>query len=374
MRIRKHRSCFALLAIMLGVPAMSSCASARASSPTFAYKLAKVATADNPLQVLPHPITKELFVLEKTGQLRTLRDGKLGEPSLKVTDLSTEGERGLLGAAFSPDGTWLYTNHTDNAGNTHITAFPFADNKANGDGKVELLKVDQPYANHNGGGLDVTKDGVLWIGLGDGGSAGDPNGNAQNRKVLLGKMLRIQPTPAIGAAKPYAIPSGNIDAKIGRPEIWATGLRNPWRFDVDEQSQKVWIGDVGQNKLEEINVVDQNAKAPNFGWKLREGRSGFEGGKRKPAFIDPLLDYKHGDSGCSVTGGVVYRGKELSELTGMFLWSDYCNGTIYASSPSSSKKKSLEVKGETVSSFGTDSNGEVYVSSLDGTIWKLTRK
>jgi glucose/arabinose dehydrogenase len=343
-----------------------------AEAQSLGYRLTKVADADAPVQVLAHPTSKALFVLEKTGQLRPIVDGTLGAPVLKVTDLSDEGERGLLGAAFSPDGAWLYTNHTDKNGNTHITAFPFFDGKANATSKVELLQVDQPYANHNGGGLDVTNDGVLWIALGDGGSAGDPKGNGQNRKVLLGKILRIAPTPT--AAKPYAIPSGNIDPKTGRPEIWAFGLRNPWRFDVDEISKKVWIADVGQNKWEEVNVVDQNAIAPNFGWKLREGLSAFEGGKKKKGFIDPLLDYRHGDAGCSVTGGVVYRGKELTELVGRYLFNDYCNGTVYSVATGSSKKTSLKVTAETISSFGTDANGEVYLTSLDGPVYRLSRK
>jgi glucose/arabinose dehydrogenase len=318
------------------------------------YTLRRVFEADSPVQVLSPAV-----------------DGTLGAPVLKVTDLSTEGEQGLLGAAFSPDGTWLYTNHTDTNGDTRITAYPF-DGKANVEAKVELLKVDQPYANHNGGGLDVTKDGVLWIGLGDGGSAGDPKGNAQNRKVLLGKMLRILPTPT--GAKPYDIPPGNIDAATGRPEIWAYGLRNPWRFDVDEDSRKVWIGDVGQNKWEEVNVVSQNAKAPNFGWRLREGLSPYERGRKTKEMIDPLFDYRHGNSGCSVTGGVVYRGGELAELVGRYLFTDYCNGTLYSAAFGSAKKTSLGVKADNISSFGTDAKGEVYITSLDGPIYRLSHK
>jgi glucose/arabinose dehydrogenase len=231
--------------------------------------------------------------------------------------------------------------------------------------------VNQPYANHNGGGLVVTSDGVLWIGLGDGGSGGDPKGNAQNQRVLLGKILRIKPTPT--ATKPYEIPAGNVTGKGARPEIWAFGLRNPWRFDIDEKNARIWIGDVGQNEYEEVNVASTKTVNANFGWKLREGFHAFKGGKLPKGAIDPLFNYKHGDLGCSVTGGVVYQGTDLPELTGAFLYSDYCNGDIRIANAGDKKTTSLGIKAETVSSFGTDGNREAYVTSLDGAVYKLAR-
>jgi glucose/arabinose dehydrogenase len=342
-----------------------------ASGQALSYSLTKVTEADSPVQVLAHPKTQTVFVVEKTGQLRPLIDGTLGAPVLTITDITTGGEQGLLGAAFSPDGGWLYTNHTNDNGDTRISAFPFVDGRAQSDKRKELLAVEQPYPNHNGGGLDVTADGVLWIALGDGGSSGDPKGYGQNRDALLGKILRVTPTPT--AAKPYAIPPGNINQNSGRPEIWALGLRNPWRFDVDEVSKKVWIADVGQNKREEVNVVAQNTVGANFGWKLREGFIPFQSGRKTKAMTDPLLDYGR-DSGCSITGGVVYRGKELPELVGRFLFTDYCKGTLFSVSDRSSKKTSLKVSAQSISSFGTDGSGEVYVTSLDGPVYRLSRK
>jgi glucose/arabinose dehydrogenase len=334
-----------------------------------AYSLKKIAEADEPLQVLANPVTKAVFVVEKTGRIRSLENDKLGAPILDVhTKISSGGEQGLLGAAFAPKGDWLYTNHTDGNGDTRITAFPFT-TRADESKAVELLKVDQPYSNHNGGGLDVTNDGVLWIGLGDGGSGGDPKGNGQNRKTLLGKILRIQPTPT--GNEPYTIPSGNLTGPGDRKEIWAYGLRNPWRFDVDELSKTVWIADVGQNEWEEINTVALSTTGANFGWNNREGTRPFKGGKRPAGAIEPIATYSHSSGGCSVTGGFVYRGSALPGLVGSYLYTDYCQGAIKRLAPGSRKPQSIEVGTKSPSSFGTDAQGELYVTSLDGGVYKL---
>jgi glucose/arabinose dehydrogenase len=334
-----------------------------------AYSLKKIAEADEPLQVLANPVTKAVFVVEKTGRIRPLENDKLGAPVLDVhTKISSGGEQGLLGAAFAPKGDWLYTNHTDDNGDTRITAYPFT-TRADESKAVELLKVDQPYSNHNGGGLDVTNDSVLWIGLGDGGSGGDPKGNGQNRKALLGKILRIQPTPT--GNEPYTIPSGNLTGPGDRKEIWAFGLRNPWRFDVDELSKTVWIADVGQNEWEEINSVPLSRTGANFGWNNREGTRPFKGGKRPAGAIEPIATYSHSSGGCSVTGGFVYRGSALPGLVGSYLYTDYCQGAIKRLAPGSRKPQSIEVGTKSPSSFGTDAQGELYVTSLDGGVYKL---
>ena len=333
------------------------------------YALKKIVDADQPIQVLANPSTRAVFVVEKTGRIRSLENTTLGTPVLDIhTKVSSGGEQGLLGAAFSPKGDWLYTNHTDTNGDTRITAYPF-NNRADEEKAVELLKVDQPYSNHNGGGLDVTNDGVLWIALGDGGSGGDPQGYGQNRKALLGKILRIQPTPT-SAAEPYTIPSGNLTGPGDRKEIWAYGLRNPWRFDVDEVSKTVWIADVGQNEWEEINNVPLSRTGANFGWKNREGTRPFKGGKRPAGAIEPVVTYGR-SSGCSITGGFIYRGTALPGLRGNYLYTDYCRGTIKRLAPGSRKPQTLDVNTKSPSSFGTDADGEIYVTSLEGGVYKL---
>ena len=349
--------------------AAQAAGSTRTASNPGSFALKKIVEAEEPIQVLANPATRSLYVVGKAGRIRALENNKLGEAVLDVhTKVSNGGEQGLLGAAFSPKGDWLYTNHTDNDGDTRITAYPFA-TRADEAKAVELLKVDQPYSNHNGGGLDVTNDGVLWIGLGDGGSGGDPKGNGQNRKVLLGKILRIQPTPT--GNEPYTIPSGNLTGPGNRKEIWAYGLRNPWRFDVDELSKTVWIADVGQNEWEEINAVPLSATGANFGWNNREGSRPFKGGKRPAGAIEPITTYSHSSGGCSVTGGFVYRGAALSGLVGSYLYTDYCQGAIKRLAPGSRKPQTLDVSIKSPSSFGTDAEGELYITSLDGAIYKL---
>ncbi len=367
----KQRVTGSILAIVLALGVSSVALLERSAQATGAYALKKIAEADEPLQVLSNPSTRALFVVEKTGRIRPLENGTLGAPVLDVhTKVSSGGEQGLLGAAFSPKGDWLYTNHTDDNGDTRITAYPFS-SRAEETKAVELMKVDQPYSNHNGGGLDVTSDGVLWIGLGDGGSGGDPKGNGQNRKVFLGKILRIQPTSTPTATKPYEIPPGNLSGPGDRREIWAYGLRNPWRFDVDEVSKSIWIADVGQNDWEEINTVALSRTGANFGWNNREGARPFKGRKRPANAIEPITTYSHSSGGCSITGGFVYRGTALPSLVGNYLYTDYCQGTLKRLAPGSRKPQSLDVSIKSPSSFGTDADGEVYVTSLDGAICKL---
>jgi glucose/arabinose dehydrogenase len=364
----KRRVAGSIFTTVLALGIGSSVLLERQAQAAGTYSLKKIVDAEEPIQVLANPATRAVFVVEKTGRIRSLENNTVGAPVLDVnTKVSSGGEQGLLGAAFSPKGDWLYTNHTDTNGDTRITAYPFT-TRADEEKAVELLKVDQPYSNHNGGGLDVTNNGVLWIGLGDGGSGGDPKGYGQNRKVLLGKILRIQPTPT--AAEPYTIPSGNLTGPGDRKEIWAYGLRNPWRFDVDELSKSVWIADVGQNEWEEINKVPLSTTGANFGWKNREGARPFKGGKRPPGAIEPIITYGR-SSGCSVTGGLVYRGSALPGLVGNYLYTDYCQGAIKRLAPGSRKPQTLDVSTKSPSSFGVDAEGEIYVTSLDGGVYKL---
>lgn len=315
--------------------------------------------------ITTNPATKIAYVVEKTGTLRRL-GLRLGAPSLNITSkVSTGAEQGFLGAAFSPDGTWLYTNHTNKSGDTEITAWPFARGVAKQQGKRVLLSIAQPYSNHNGGQLVVDRAGVLWIGTGDGGSSGDPKDNAQNLKSLLGKILRIEPTPT--AAKPYTTPAGNLRPDRGRPEIWAFGLRNPWTFSLDETRGRIWIADVGQNDWEEINMVTVDTPNPNFGWPSREGRHSFRDRDTIPGSIDPIHDYEHGssgESGCSVSGGVLVEShSSLRFPGGSYVYTDYCDSTLRVLDVSGT----VQIVGEPMGSVNalSGADGAVFVLSTD---------
>jgi len=262
---------------------------------------------------------------------------------------------------------------------THISRFQVSsDDPDRGDPTSEelLLKVDQPYRNHNGGGLAFGPDGFLYIGLGDGGSADDPLGNGQSLETHLGKMLRID----VDNGDPYVIPAGNpfIDGG-GKPEIWAYGLRNPWRFSYERLTGDLWIADVGQNQWEEVNFLPAGMTGGiNFGWNFREGAHSFEGEPPEGlTLLDPVFEYQHG-YGCSVTGGYVYRGKSLPEFTGVYLVADFCNGRIWGVIPQSGggwEWQSLFETGWNISSFGQDDDGELYLADMtNGVIYRLDRK
>jgi glucose/arabinose dehydrogenase len=378
-----RRNPFAVLVAMaaaLGAIAISRDSSQAANSG--AFKLVTVATADTPMAVIWDPTTKAPFVVQQRGKFSLLA-GKPLTPVGVSLDVSAEiadgGEQGLLGAAFSKDGTLLFINLTNKKGDTEIREYKWNGGVADPASKRVLLTIEQPYANHNGGHVLVDATGLLWIGTGDGGSAGDPENRAQNLDSLLGKMLRIDPRPEGG--KPYRIPPDNPYAKGGgRPEIWAYGLRNPWRYDIDATGKRLFIGDVGQDKFEEVNVISLAARAasaaPNFGWKLREGMHTYgEVVEQKVQLIDPITEYPHSD-GCSVTGGVFYKGTGLPGLKGRYLYGDYCKGWIGTvgqrkpGAPWVSRRLGLTV--ENLSSFNTTPSGEVWVTSTKGTISALT--
>ena len=336
-------------------------------------RLQTVVKADGPVGFALHPDGTN-YVVEQSGKLRPLRGTKLGDDALDVSDEVSDGnEQGFLNAVFSNDGTWLYVDLTNTDGDTEIRAYPFAEGVADVSADRLLMKIAQPYSNHNGGALAVDADGVLWIGMGDGGAAGDPENRAQNLKSHLGKILRIIPTPT--ESRPYKIPDGNLDPKRGKPEIWAYGLRNPWRFSIDETTKSIWIGDVGQGDREEINLIPLNTPTPNFGWKKREGTRAYEGGSKPKGAIDPVFDYSHNSGGCSVTGGVVYQGSAIPSLVGTYLFADFCDGKIRTLKPSSLGGKvasgSTGLTLKSASGFGVDKSGEVYVVSTNGTIARI---
>lgn len=321
----------------------------------------------------------QLFVNEQAGRVRVVdADGQLREqPFVDLTDrISAGGERGLLGLAFHPDyGTnrRLFVNYTDREGNTVISELrASADGQtADPDSEKVLLRVDQPYANHNGGQLAFGPDGYLYIGLGDGGSGGDPHGNGQNTNVLLGKILRIDVDSPAAGDKAYAVPADNpfVDGG-GAPEVWAFGLRNPWRFSFDAATGDLYIGDVGQNQWEEIDRLPAGSPGgANFGWNVTEGRHCYQDSScdQRP-FILPIAEYSHDGGNCSVTGGSVYRGSAMRDLVGIYVMADYCSGRVFTLNvdEGTTTPKQVAQTDAAITSFGTAEDGEIYATDQSG--------
>ena len=310
------------------------------------------------------------FIIEQGGTVRSVDNGQLAEePFLDISN-KTEGggEQGLLGLAFHPDfdrNGRFFVNYTDLAGDTVVAGYGSDGNRADPASEQVLLKIEQPYPNHNGGHLAFGPDGYLYVATGDGGSGGDPEDNGQDRDALLGKLLRID----VDADDPYGIPADNpfADGEGGAPEVWAYGLRNPWRFSFDEDSETLWVGDVGQEQLEEINRVAADDPGLNYGWKEMEGSRCFEGDDCDPAGkVRPLTEYGH-DLGCSVTGGFVYRGPAFPQLDGAYFFGDYCSGNIWAidAVADGPVEPTLLFSSErALSSFGLDEEGELYVTDI----------
>jgi glucose/arabinose dehydrogenase len=322
-----------------------------------------------------------LFIVEQPGRIRVVQNGALlPTPFLDISSrVSAGGERGLLSVAFHPqyasNGTF-FVNFTDTRGDTRIERFRVSadPNRADPASAELVLTVAQPFSNHNGGLAAFGPDGKLYIGMGDGGGGGDPQETGQDPMRLLGKMLRID----VDAARPYAIPADNPNA--GRtdrlPEIWAYGLRNPWRFSWDRTANVLYVADVGQNRLEEINAVPAGQAGLNYGWDEMEGSDCFEPstGCSRTGKVLPVSEYTHSD-GCSVTGGYVSRGQDLPSLRGHYFYADYCDGWIrsfrFAGSVATEPRRwDLENVGN-ISSFGEDARGELYVVSHGGAVYKL---
>ena len=316
-----------------------------------------------------------LFVIEKPGRIRILENDQLVDaPFLDITDRVGSGgnEQGLLGLAFHPQYAQngrFFVNYTDKSGKDTIARFQVSSdpNVADPNSEVKLLSIDDPFPNHNGGVLAFGPDGYLYAGLGDGGSAGDPFGNGQNTKALLGKILRLD----VDSAEPYAVPADN---PFGN-EVWAYGLRNPWRFSFDKSTGDLYIGDVGQNAWEEIDFLPAGSPGgTNFGWNFREGAHDYKGGG--PAgMLDPVAEYSHQEGGCSVTGGYVYRGS-MSEWNGIYLYADYCSGLMWGliNSNGTWQSQPLFDLDVTITSFGQDTAGELYILSDSGGVFRLVRK
>jgi glucose/arabinose dehydrogenase len=325
--------------------------------------------------------SNRVFVTEKAGRIRVIDgSGVLPTPFLDISSLVGSGgsEQGLLGLAFSPhyaQNGRFFVNYTDTHGDSVVARYQVSEdpNAADPASAAQILFVGQPAANHNGGDLVFGPDGYLYIGFGDGGGGGDTYGNSQRGDVLLAKMLRLD----VEGGDPYAIPPDNpfVNTPGMRPEIWAWGLRNPWRYSFDRQTGDLYIADVGQNAYEEIDFQPAGQGGQNYGWNIMEGLHCFRGQNCQQSGLTlPIAEYDHGQ-GCSVTGGSVYRGSQQPALNGLYLYADYCSGRYWAAWRSEDGAWQTQVVANTQthpSSFGEDESGELFVADLDGgTIYRV---
>jgi glucose/arabinose dehydrogenase len=337
-------------------------------------KLTKILDMSEPVALSQRPNDTTLYVAEKGGRIKAVKGGKVTSTVLDISSqVTNEGEQGLLGFAFNPKTDKFYVYFTDRALPRHhqvVREYTFSGGK--GVSPRDVLVMDDPYGNHNGGNILFGPDGHLYIGTGDGGSAGDPENRAQDLNSLLGKMLRIDPNKTDDG--PYHSPSGNpFVGKDGRDEIWSFGLRNPWRFSFDRSNKDIWIGDVGQYIWEEVNRQPGSAKGTNYGWRLREGNHQFRG--RAPSgHVGPVFEYNHDDGNCSVTGGFVYRGAKIKNLYGAYLFADFCVGRLRGFVLEDGRAQGhrfLGPEAQQLASFGQDSSGELYVMSLGGGFYRI---
>lgn len=343
-------------------------------------RLTEVAELDQPVALVLAPDGRTMYVAERVGRVRMLRDDRIDdEPVLDITSRTrASGERGLLGIALSPDGRRLYVHYTDRQGTSNVDEYTLgSDGRADPDSRRPLLQQTQPYANHNGGHLVTGPDGLLYIGLGDGGSANDPLRAGQDLGTWLGKILRIDPRP--DGDSPYTVPDDNpfVATAGARPEIWSYGLRNPWRFSFDAATGDLWVADVGQDEREEVNVAaaaDGAGRGANFGWSAFEASARFNDDQQAPGHVPPVHEYRHGDLGCSITGGFVYRGEALTALRGAYVFGDYCRSGVRAIPATGERIDEAVILADDPGSlvaFGEGVGRELYVLSLDGGVYRL---
>jgi len=335
---------------------------------------------DRPVALLQMPgDSSRWFIVETQGRVKTFEAESTVTDAEIVLDISDRvisgGERGLLGMAFHPrfaETGFVYLSYTASENGqlvSRISRFymPVEQLEIQADSETVILSLEQPYTNHNGGNIAFGPDGYLYIGFGDGGGAGDPEGNAQNTSTVLGAILRID----VDGGSPYSIPADNPFAESagcesgGCPELFAWGLRNPWRWSFDPETGELWAGDVGQNQWEEIDIIRRNG---NYGWNIREGSRCYQATDcASEDLVPPVTEYSHSE-GCSVTGGYVYRGDRLSDFAGVYIYGDYCSGNIWGLRPTGDEYQTelLISSGLAISSFGQDTNGEVYVLDFNG--------
>jgi glucose/arabinose dehydrogenase len=305
-----------------------------------------------------------LYAVEQVGRIKYLINGRVRGTFLDIRDrITSGGEQGLLGLAFSPNygsNHRFYVDYTDRQGNTRVVEFRSRNGRGIKSSARQLLFVRQPYANHNGGELQFDRNGLLYVGMGDGGSAGDPGNRAQNPRQRLGKLLRINPL-----------------RRGARWQMVALGLRNPWRFSFDRANGDLYIGDVGQGNWEEIDyrAAASIGRLANYGWRTFEGRARFSNTALGPGqLVAPVFVYSHADSNCSVTGGYVYRGRTVTAAVGRYFFGDYCSGTVWSLRIDNGQATDVRrepFRVDTLTSFGEDASGELYMATGGGRIYKL---
>ena len=368
--------------VLLLVASFLPAAPAGAATP--AYSLRPVGFVPGAVRVVERS-SSDAFVYVVSRRGRVVRMNRDGSRRTKVLDVSsmttTESERGLLGLAFrrAASGWEAFANYTDTNGDTVVARWRVRDDgtfvRQPGDRPSVVIRIDQPFSNHNGGDLQVGPDRMLYIGMGDGGSGGDPERRAGNNNELLGKILRIDPTPVTnGNGRAYRIPPGNPFVGRGRGEIWATGLRNPWRFTFDTRGN-LWVADVGQNEIEEVSLARAGTRWPggrgaNFGWSAWEGTKRYNNDVNGEGALQPVHEYRHTSGRCSVSGAAVATSRSLPARAGWFFFADYCSGEIWALPPTAAlatvPEKVAAGAGNVTSLSGT--SRELWYTTLDGTV------
>lgn len=384
-----------VLATILSITTPAACEDKPLSSPPVSLGVELISTGLDHLTyltALPGDSSR-LFVVEQPGRILIIRNGDLiQKPFLDITNKVLDGgERGLLSMAFDPDyenNRRFYVNYANNNGDTVVARYQTKKKNPNvalKKSEAIILRIEQPYSNHNGGQLQFGPDGYLYIGMGDGGSAGDPLNSGQNLTSRLGKLLRIDVKEL-----PYTIPSTNPFANpvetgiVSHPETWAYGLRNPWRFSFDRNTGDLYIADVGQSAIEEINFQAAASRGgENYGWNIKEGSQDYNpNGRSKAGLVDPIHEYTHANGNCSVTGGYVYRGSAIKELRGAYFFADYCSGRIWSFKYRNGNVTEFTEWTQTIggpfpyiTSFGEDADGELYfMGTVNGNIYKIIKR
>jgi len=377
---------FALLGACGSAPAGDTTVARDAAAGSGGVKLTRIGTFDAPLYVTQAPGDRtRLFVVQQGGKIVVVRNGHA--PRTPFLDLTSKivsgGEQGLLGLAFAPDyqrSGRFYVFYTDTNGDERLVEYRRGSSPDRANPRSARLLIHQPDAesNHNGGQLAFGPDGLLYVGIGDGGGGDDqhgPIGNGQNLGTLLGKILRIDPRPSGG--RPYGIPRDNpfVGRAGAKPAIYAYGLRNPWRFSFDRATGDIAIGDVGQDHVEEVDFrAKGTGRGVNFGWRAWEGTRREDSSLHVSGDVKPLLEYTHDGGNCSVTGGYVIRDRRLPRLAGRYVYGDFCAGNLFTATlrqDGASRPRRLGFHVDALSSFGEDQRGRVYAVSLNGPVYRL---
>ncbi len=345
---------------------------------TIRLELELISTFTSPVAVVARPTTDDLYVVEQSGRIVRLPTGRPDDADVALDlrgSVSLGNEQGLLGLVFSANGERMYVDYTDTGGTTVIARYEMAGLSADAESAETLLTISQPRGNHNGGQLAFGPDGFLYIGMGDGGGGGDPGENGQNPDTLLGSILRID----VAAPTGYAIPPDNPFADGGAPEVFTWGIRNAWRFGFDPATGDLWIGDVGQDRFEEVTVLratEGGGNGANLGWNEVEGAEPYRSGTIPDDHVAPVITYSHAGGRCSITGGEVYRGSAITALRGTYLYGDFCSGEVFGYRvDDSAEPVRLDLSAvDGLSSFGVDSSGEMLAVSRSGGLYRITAR